>query len=108
MAGETRGELAEAIAKVALELAVGQQRTGYKVFWEQRPTNSVINPDLTTLRFQKTSTGFMERPEAKRLLLVVDGTFNDTDIRVLSESGWDNIFYPDEMEKLVMTIERTH
>ena len=48
MAGETRGELAEAIAKVALESAVASRGRSDKVYWEEAPANSVIKPDLTT------------------------------------------------------------
>lgn len=57
------------------------------------------------LRFQRGPAGFEERPTAKRLLLVVDGTFDDTDLRVLAEAGWNEIFYPDEMDQLVQAIE---
>jgi hypothetical protein len=56
------------------------------------------------LRFEVTAQGFAERPEAKQLILVVDGTFNDRDLRVLSEAGWDQIFYPDEMDQLLQAI----
>jgi hypothetical protein len=60
------------------------------------------------LRFRKDRGGYGQRPEAKRLLLVVDGTFKTTDLRVLYDSGWDEIFYPDEMDKLVDTIKGRH
>lgn len=59
------------------------------------------------LRFQKTAKGFMQRLEAKQLFLIVDGTFNDRDLQVLSEAGWDRIFYPDEMDQLVKAINRS-
>src|SRR5689334_541242 len=48
VAGETRGQLAEAIAKVAVERAVGQLGRSETVFWEESPVGSVIRPDLTT------------------------------------------------------------
>jgi hypothetical protein len=47
LAGETRGELAEAIAKVAVENALKANRTKETVFWEESPLNSTIKPDLT-------------------------------------------------------------
>jgi len=52
------------------------------------------------LRFRKSNLGFTYRPEANQLFLVIDGTFSDDDLRVLIESGWDRIFYPDEMDQL--------
>jgi hypothetical protein len=48
MACETRGELAEAIAKVALENAVAITKRRENVYREEAPDNSVNNPDLTT------------------------------------------------------------
>jgi hypothetical protein len=56
------------------------------------------------LRFMKTDRGFEVRPTAAKLFLVVDGTFNTADIGVLLQSGWDAVFYPDEMDKLVKAI----
>jgi hypothetical protein len=57
------------------------------------------------LRFRRIGKSFSKSPEVYRLFLVVDGTFDDSDLRVLSESGWDRIFYPDEMEQLVAAIK---
>jgi hypothetical protein len=45
------------------------------------------------------------RSGVKRLLLLVDGTFRDADLRVLSSLGWDGIFYPNELDRLVESIE---
>ncbi len=56
------------------------------------------------LRFMKKDRGFGVRASAAKLLLVIDGTFNSADIGVLLQSGWDEIFYPDEMDKLVKAI----
>jgi hypothetical protein len=56
------------------------------------------------LRFEKSGRKFGVRKAAKKLFLVVDGTFNDDDIAVLTQSGWDRIFYPDEMEDLLQSI----
>jgi hypothetical protein len=47
MAGEMRGALAEAIAKVAIEIAISKQHVGEKVFWEEAPQESIVWPDLT-------------------------------------------------------------
>lgn len=48
----------------------------------------------------KTKT-FKRREGVERLALIVDGTFNDNDLKVLSDSGWDLIVYPDEISDLV-------
>ena len=56
------------------------------------------------LRFTRNDQGFGARPSAKKLFLVIDGTFDSSDLAVLLESGWDEIFYPDEMDKLVKAI----
>ena len=47
MAGETRGELAEAIAKVALEKALHVLGRKESVFWQESPDGAVIKPDFT-------------------------------------------------------------
>src|SRR4051794_8433799 len=47
MAGEKRGGLAGAIAKVWLERAISLLGKPGEVFWEQQPLGSVIKPDLT-------------------------------------------------------------
>jgi hypothetical protein len=36
--------------------------------------------------------------------LVVDGEFNDTDLQLLSEAGWDGIYYYDEVDLLLKDI----
>lgn len=56
------------------------------------------------LRYSQSADEFQQRPNAQRLFLVIDGTFNDEDIRVLHDSGWDRIFYPDEMTELAEAI----
>jgi hypothetical protein len=57
------------------------------------------------LRFRKTISGFVQSSESEQLFLVVDGTFDDSDLLVLTEAGWDRIFYPDEMDQLVAAIK---
>jgi hypothetical protein len=39
-----------------------------------------------------------------RLFLVLDGSWTDGDLAALLRAGWDTIFYPDEMDKLVKAI----
>ncbi len=47
---------------------------------------------------------FAHRTTAKRLFLVLDGTWGQTDIDALLAAGWDDIFYPDEMDRLIKAI----
>jgi hypothetical protein len=47
---------------------------------------------------------FIPRPGVKKLILVVDGTWKQSDLDALVRSGWDEIYYPDEMDKLVSAI----
>lgn len=39
------------------------------------------------------------------LALIIDGTFDDADLRVLAEAGWDMIVYPDEIPDLVSRLK---
>jgi hypothetical protein len=48
----------------------------------------------------KTKT-FTHRADVEQLALIVDGTFTDADLKVLAESGWDIIVYPDQIKELV-------
>ena len=47
---------------------------------------------------------FIPRPEVEKLILVVDGTWRREDLLALARAGWDEIFYPDEMDKLAAAI----
>jgi hypothetical protein len=47
---------------------------------------------------------FIPRPGIKKLFLVVDGTWRREDLLSLARAGWDEIFYPDEMDKLAAAI----
>jgi hypothetical protein len=46
-------------------------------------------------------------PEIKKAILLIDGTFNDEELNSLHEAGWDEIYYPDELEMLVESIKAT-
>jgi hypothetical protein len=50
------------------------------------------------------SKKFIPRPGVEKLLLVVDGTWKQADLDALVRAGWDEIFYPDEMDKLAKAI----
>jgi len=47
---------------------------------------------------------FIPRPGVKKLILVLDGTWRQSDLDALVRSGWDEIYYPDEMDKLAKAI----
>ncbi|MEW8288269.1 MAG: hypothetical protein AB2697_20005 [Candidatus Thiodiazotropha endolucinida] len=47
---------------------------------------------------------FVARAGIKKMILVVDGTWRQSDIEALYRAGWDEIFYPDEMDKLAKAI----
>jgi hypothetical protein len=50
------------------------------------------------------SKKFIPRPGIQKLILVVDGTWRQEDLEALARAGWDEIYYPDEMDKLAKTI----
>jgi hypothetical protein len=56
------------------------------------------------LRYHWNGKGFVPRPGIKKLILLLDGTWRDEDLKTLLQSGWDEIFYPDEMDRLVKAI----
>jgi hypothetical protein len=39
-----------------------------------------------------------------KLILMADGCFTNRDLAMLTKAGWDEIFYPDEMDKLAKAI----
>lgn len=47
---------------------------------------------------------FRPRPGIAKLILVVDGTWDQSDLDSLVKAGWDEIYYPDEIDKLVKAI----
>lgn len=47
---------------------------------------------------------YTTRPGVKKLILVVDGTWKQEDLDALVRAGWDEIFYPDEMDKLAKAV----
>lgn len=44
---------------------------------------------------------FARRKGIDQTVLIVDGTFDDNDLRVLTEAGWNRIIYPDEIASFV-------
>jgi len=58
---------------------------------------------ISALRYRK-NPNWSAAPGAKKFILVLDGTFNSEQVRCLITAGWDEIFYPDEMDKLAAAI----
>ena len=47
---------------------------------------------------------FISRKGVKKLILVVDGTWRQEELQTLASAGWDEIYYPDEMDRLIKAI----
>ncbi len=43
---------------------------------------------------------FKKRPGVEKLILFLDGTWKQKHLHALVQAGWDEIFYPDEIDKL--------
>jgi len=56
------------------------------------------------MRYHWNGNSFVLRPGIKKLLLLLDGTWRQEDLAALVRAGWDDIFYPDEIDKLVKAI----
>ena len=58
------------------------------------------------LRYQwdASKKRFIRRAWAQKMLLVVDGTWRQEDLDALTQAGWDGIYYPDQLDKLVADI----
>lgn len=52
-------------------------------------------------QYHSVTKTFTRRAGVEQLALIVDGTFTNDDLKILSESGWDIIVYPDEISTLV-------
>jgi hypothetical protein len=47
---------------------------------------------------------FIRRPGIQKMILVLDGTWKQADLNALLRAGWDEIYYPDEMDQLAKAI----
>jgi len=56
-------------------------------------------------QYDNTNKTFLRRPELSQLVLIIDGTFDGKDLKILSESGWDTIIYPDEIPSFVSSLK---
>jgi hypothetical protein len=56
------------------------------------------------LRYHWNGSSFMRRPGVDKLILVLDGTWRDEDIQALVRAGWDEIYFPDEMDRIAKAV----
>jgi hypothetical protein len=56
------------------------------------------------LRYHWDGKAFVRRPGIKKMILVLDGTWKQADLNALLRAGWDEIYYPDEMDQLAKAI----
>lgn len=47
---------------------------------------------------------YTQNADISKLILLLDGTVDQASLGSLSESGWDEIFYPDEVDRLTLSI----
>lgn len=47
---------------------------------------------------------FITRPGVEKIILLLDGTWTQKDLNALVNAGWDEVFYPDEIDKLKAAI----
>lgn len=103
-------ELAKSTVQDAGQMPVYEFDGGY-IFWQSATEagrdhkRKELSGRARALRFQFASGTFSQRPAAQRLILVLDGEWRPQDLQVLYESGWDEIYYPDEMAELARAIQ---
>ncbi len=56
------------------------------------------------LRYHWNGKAFIRRPGIQKMILVLDGTWRQSDLNALLRSGWDEIYYPDDMDILAKAI----
>jgi hypothetical protein len=50
--------------------------------------------------WDKSTLRFIKRPNLRKLVLILDGTWRQSDLDALIRSGWDEIYYPNEIDRL--------
>jgi hypothetical protein len=56
------------------------------------------------IKFQYKTGKFANREGINKLILILDGTFTKEQLDSLFNAGWDEIYYPDEMDELAKAI----
>lgn len=54
--------------------------------------------------WDSSKSRFVARPGVRKLVLIVDGTWTQDDLDALAKAGWDEILYPDQLDKLGKTL----
>jgi hypothetical protein len=49
---------------------------------------------------------YVPRPGVTHLVLVIDGTWTQSDVDALARAGWDEVLYFDELDRLVDLVRR--
>jgi hypothetical protein len=57
-----------------------------------------------SLRIAWDGSRFLRRASIQKAILVIDGTWEQKQINALSRCGWDEIYYPDEMDQLAKAV----
>lgn len=108
-ASSIMGELAGKTVQDAGTMPVFAFKGGL-IFWQsvtqagRDHKKKELSGRVRALKYTKNGGTFARRNSANRMLVVLDGEWRDQDLKVLYESGWDEIFYPDEMNLLVKAI----
>ena len=79
------------------------------IMWRSAPKNprdktKELASRVEALKFEYADGEFRKRKSISKAILVIDGNFTDEHLATLTEAGWDEIFYPDEMTKLKAAI----
>jgi hypothetical protein len=88
-------------------LRVGRTLIHWKSAYDQGRSHKVkeLSGRAPSLKFSWSEDQcFGKRSGVSKLVLVLDGTWRASDLKVLYSAGWDEIFYPDEMAKLAHAI----
>jgi hypothetical protein len=101
------GEYAGSPKKIATTSLLKSGNT--VIMWRSAPKNpkdktKELASRVEALKFEYTNGKFRKRKSISKAILVVDGNFTDEHLATLTEAGWDEIFYPDEMAALKKAI----
>ncbi len=101
------GEYAEARAATTKYLTIDG---GILILWQTCLGSHIYDKTKElSARFRSTKVmwdgkKFALRPEAAKIFFVADGEWSEQNFNDLMRSGVDEIFYPDEMDKLIATL----
>jgi hypothetical protein len=95
--GDVRGDAGEMhILKVRMTIVNVQSSSDHK-------TKELCGRAIG-LRYHWDGQKFTHRDKVAKMFLLLDGTWPQQELNALVRSGWDDIFYPDEMDRLAKAI----